>query len=50
MANWLTLDEVMQRLEVRPQTVYAYVSRGRIGVSADPQDSRRSLYLSLIHI
>lgn len=44
MATWITLEEVRQRLGVRAQTVYAYVSRGRIGVSADPQDPRRSLY------
>jgi citrate synthase len=44
MATWLSLDDVIRRLDVRPQTVYAYVSRGRIGVSADPSDSRRSLY------
>jgi citrate synthase len=29
---------------VRPQTLYAYVSRGRVGVRADPLDPRRSLY------
>jgi citrate synthase len=44
MATWMTLDEATKALGVRPQTIYAYVSRGRIGVSPDPQDSRRSLY------
>lgn len=44
MASWLTLDEAKRTLGVRAQTVYAYVSRGRIGVSPDPADSRRSLY------
>ncbi|MET0350680.1 MAG: citrate synthase family protein [Rhizobacter sp.] len=44
MAHWLTLDEARQVLGVRPQTIYAYVSRGRIGVGPDPADSRRSLY------
>jgi citrate synthase len=29
---------------VRPQTLYAYVSRGRIRSQADPADPRRSLY------
>jgi citrate synthase len=29
---------------VRPQTLYAYVSRGRIGVCPDPASPRRSLY------
>ena len=44
MPTWMTLDEARDALGVRPQTIYAYVSRGRIGVSPDPQDSRRSLY------
>lgn len=44
MASWMTLDEARQTLGVRAQTIYAYVSRGRIGVSPDPADSRRSLY------
>ncbi len=46
MATWITLDEARRQLKVRPQTIYAYVSRGRIAVSPDPQDSRRSLYRS----
>jgi citrate synthase len=29
---------------VRPQTLYAYVSRGRVRVRPDPDDPRRSLY------
>ena len=44
MAAWMTLDEARGALGVRAQTIYAYVSRGRIGVEPDPQDSRRSLY------
>lgn len=44
MATWMTLEEARHALGVRPQTVYAYVSRGRIAVSPDPQDPRRSLY------
>src|SRR5262249_10880522 len=46
MATWITLEEARRLLGVRPQTVYAYVSRGRIAVSPDPQDPRRSLYRS----
>jgi len=46
MATWMTLEEARHLLGVRPQTIYAYVSRGRIAVSADPADSRRSLYRS----
>ncbi len=46
MAMWMTLEEARRALGVRPQTIYAYVSRGRIAVGPDPQDSRRSLYRS----
>ena len=38
------MDEACGLLKVRPQTVYAYVSRGKIEATPDPQDSRRSLY------
>ena len=38
------MDEACGLLKVRPQTVYAYVSRGKIEAAPDPQDSRRSLY------
>lgn len=38
------MDEVCRLLGVRPQTVYAYVSRGKLEVAPDPADSRRSLY------
>lgn len=34
----------MARLGIRPQTLYAYVSRGRIEARPDPADPRRSLY------
>jgi citrate synthase len=44
VADWLTADEAMERLGVRPQTLYAYVSRGRIRAEADPHDPRRSRY------
>lgn len=44
MATWITMDEACGLLKVRPQTVHAYVSRGKIGAAPDPQDSRRSLY------
>lgn len=37
-------DQVLERLGVRPQTLYAYVSRGRIEATTHPQDPRRSLY------
>ncbi|MDP3747990.1 MAG: citrate synthase [Phenylobacterium sp.] len=42
--DWIAADEARERLGVRPQTLYAYVSRGRVQVRADPRDPRRSLY------
>lgn len=38
------MNEVCNLLGVQPQTVYAYVSRGKLEVTPDPADSRRSLY------
>jgi citrate synthase len=42
--DWLDADQAMARLGVRAQTLYAYVSRGRIEAHAHPVDPRRSLY------
>ena len=42
--GWVERDTALARLGVRPQTLYAYVSRGRIGMRPDPTDPRRSLY------
>ncbi|MGX7875396.1 citrate/2-methylcitrate synthase [Mesorhizobium sp. ORM6] len=44
MSEWLSRDEALERLQVRPQTLYAYVSRGRIGMRPDRADPRRSEY------
>jgi citrate synthase len=44
MAEWLTASEALHRLGVRPQTLYAYVSRGRLEARADEADPRKSLY------
>ncbi|MBZ9796245.1 citrate synthase [Mesorhizobium sp. ES1-4] len=44
MSEWLSREEALQRLRVRPQTLYAYVSRGRIGMRPDRDDPRRSQY------
>lgn len=44
MNDWLTAQEVMTRLRLKPQTLYAYVSRGRIEAKEDPEEPRRSLY------
>ena len=38
------MSEACRLLGVRPQTVYAYVSRGKLEVMPDPDDTRRSLY------
>lgn len=44
MREWLTRDEALAALKVRPQTLYAYVSRGLIERRGDAGDPRRSLY------
>jgi citrate synthase len=43
---WMTGAQALAVLGVRPQTLYANVSRGRIRAKPDPKDSRRSLYNS----
>lgn len=43
-AHWIGRGEALARLGVKSQTLYAYVSRGRIAARPDPDDSRRSLY------
>src|SRR6201994_4549252 len=42
--DWIAAEEARARLGVRAQTLYAYVSRGRVQVRPDPRDPRRSLY------
>jgi citrate synthase len=44
MTDWLTASEVQSRLRIRPQTLYAYASRGRLEAKPDADDPRRSLY------
>jgi citrate synthase len=44
LARWLTAEEATISLGVSRQTLYAYVSRNRIGVTGAPGDPRRSLY------
>ncbi|MGB6449262.1 MAG: citrate synthase [Steroidobacteraceae bacterium] len=44
VGNWLTSSAAIALLGVRPQTLYANVSRKRIRAKADPDDPRRSLY------
>ncbi len=43
-ARWLTAEEATSALGVSRQTLYAYVSRSRIGVVGASDDPRRSLY------
>ena len=42
--RWIPRAEVLSLLGVKTQTLYAYVSRGRITARPDPNDPRRSLY------
>jgi citrate synthase len=42
--DWIDAEAARERLGVRPQTLYAYVSRGRVRMRPDPADPRRSLY------
>jgi len=44
MATWITMEEACRQLGVRPQTVYAYVSRHKLEATPDTADPRRSLY------
>jgi citrate synthase len=41
---WIDGTDCLERLGVKPQTLYAYVSRGRIEARPDPEDSRKRLY------
>ena len=40
----ISAAEAAARLGVKRETLYAYVSRGRIAARPDPDDPRRSLY------
>ncbi|MFN3669009.1 MAG: citrate/2-methylcitrate synthase [Brevundimonas sp.] len=42
--RWIGRGEALARLGIKTQTLYAYVSRGRISARPDPTDPRRSLY------
>ena len=41
---WIDGADCLARLGVKPQTLYAYVSRGRIEARPDPSDSRKRFY------
>lgn len=42
--SWIPRGEALAALGVKTQTLYAYVSRGRIAARPDPANPRRSLY------
>lgn len=42
--EWISAKQAQERLGIRAQTLYAYVSRGQLRVQPHPSDSRRSLY------
>ena len=42
--SWIDRETALGVLAVKPQTLYAYVSRGRIKSKAHPDDPRASLY------
>ncbi len=42
--RWVPRGEALSLLGVKTQTLYAYVSRGRIAARPDPEHPRRSLY------
>lgn len=44
MSKWVDRAEALRLLGVKPQSLYAYASRGRVGVRPDPADPRRSQY------
>jgi citrate synthase len=45
-SEWMTAEQAMTRLGVRAQTLYAYVSRGRLQAEPDPREPRRRRYRS----
>ena len=44
MQHWISMEEACRLLGVQPQTIYAYVSRGKLEAQADAADTRKSLY------
>jgi citrate synthase len=44
MEKWIDRAQALARLGIKPQSLYAYVSRGQIGMQPDPADPRRSHY------
>lgn len=46
METWINASKALSLLKVRPQTLYANVSRGKIRTKQSPNDARKSLYHS----
>lgn len=44
MSAWMDRDQTLRLLGIKPQTLYAYVSRKLLTALPDPADPRRSLY------
>ena len=44
MSAWIDRAAALDQLGIKAQTLYAYVSRGQVGMQPDPADPRRSLY------
>ncbi|MHB8529175.1 MAG: citrate/2-methylcitrate synthase [Caulobacteraceae bacterium] len=42
--DWMTAAEAMERLGIRPQSLYAYVSRGLVTAEPNPLEPRTSRY------
>lgn len=42
--QWISRTEALRKLDVKPQTLYAYVSRQRVAARIDPDNPRQSLY------
>ena len=42
MSDWLTAEEALSRLRVRPQTLYAYVSRGRLRAAVEAETGEKA--------
>lgn len=42
--DWIDRDAALAKLGVKPQTLYAYVSRGFVSAQSHPEDPRASLY------
>ncbi|MFX8414309.1 helix-turn-helix domain-containing protein, partial [Acinetobacter baumannii] len=44
MVSWLSQEEACQRLGIKRDTLYAYVSRGRVTAMPDATHQGRSVY------